>query len=76
MYKNVKPPHTHTHKSDTMNKLYPYPFRQIIFDAFSVGRFDEGLIDADADSADLSTFGDLPGCPDGFMQVSYALRYK
>lgn len=45
---------------------------QIIFDAFSVGRFDEGLIDSDSDSSDnsLSSMGDLPGCPEGFMQVS------
>lgn len=44
---------------------------QIIFDGFSVGRFDEGLIDSDSDSSDmsLSSFGDLPGCPEGFMQV-------
>ncbi|KAG4071236.1 hypothetical protein HA402_008971 [Bradysia odoriphaga] len=45
---------------------------QIIFDAFSVGRFDEGLIDADSDSGDttLTSLGDLPGCPEGFMQLS------
>lgn len=44
---------------------------QIIFDAFSVGRFDEGLVDSDGDSSDsiLTSLGDLPGCPEGFMQV-------
>ncbi|XP_021696516.1 uncharacterized protein LOC5563894 [Aedes aegypti] len=45
---------------------------QIIFDKFTVGRFDEGLIDPDADSNDagLTSGGDLPGCPEGFMQLS------
>lgn len=45
---------------------------QIIFDKFTVGRFDEGLIDPDADSSDagLTSGGDLPGCPEGFMQLS------
>lgn len=52
-------------------------FFQIIFDGFSVGRFDEGLIDSDTDSADisLSTIGDLPGCPEGFMQVNIFFFY-
>ncbi|XP_058065903.1 uncharacterized protein LOC131215530 [Anopheles bellator] len=45
---------------------------QIIFDKFTVGRFDEGLIDPDMDSSDasLTMGGDLPGCPEGFMQLS------
>ncbi|XP_055602820.1 uncharacterized protein LOC129751377 isoform X2 [Uranotaenia lowii] len=45
---------------------------QIIFDKFTVGRFDEGLIDPDMDSNDasLTSGGDLPGCPEGFMQLS------
>ncbi|XP_055538811.1 uncharacterized protein LOC129726149 [Wyeomyia smithii] len=45
---------------------------QIIFDKFTVGRFDEGLIDPDMDSSDtsLTSGGDLPGCPEGFMQLS------
>ncbi|XP_035784702.1 uncharacterized protein LOC118462806 [Anopheles albimanus] len=45
---------------------------QIIFDKFTVGRFDEGLIDPDMDSSDasLTLGGDLPGCPEGFMQLS------
>ncbi|XP_001841887.2 uncharacterized protein LOC6031035 isoform X2 [Culex quinquefasciatus] len=45
---------------------------QIIFDRFTVGRFDEGLIDPDLDSSDasLTSGGDLPGCPEGFMQLS------
>ncbi|XP_058834641.1 uncharacterized protein LOC131691912 isoform X2 [Topomyia yanbarensis] len=45
---------------------------QIIFDKFTVGRFDEGLIDPDMDSGDasLTSGGDLPGCPEGFMQLS------
>lgn len=51
------------------------PF-QIIFDAFSVGRFDEGLVDSDSDSSDtsLTSLGDLPGCPEGFMQVRNGLQ--
>ncbi|XP_055632002.1 uncharacterized protein LOC129771902 [Toxorhynchites rutilus septentrionalis] len=45
---------------------------QIIFDRFTVGRFDGGLIDPDMDSSDasLTSGGDLPGCPEGFMQLS------
>ncbi|XP_055708213.1 uncharacterized protein LOC129804698 [Phlebotomus papatasi] len=45
---------------------------QIIFDGFSVGRFDEGLVDGDGDTLDtsLSPSGELPGCPEGFMQLS------
>jgi hypothetical protein len=37
-----------------------------------VGRFDEGLVDNDLDTVESSTsmMGDLPGCPEGFMQVS------
>lgn len=44
---------------------------QIIFDGFSVGRFDEGLVEGELDSVDasLSPAGELPGCPEGFMQV-------
>lgn len=47
---------------------------QIIFDGFTVGRFDEGVADSDFETTDaslmLSTSGaELPGCPDGFMQV-------
>lgn len=47
-------------------------FLQIIFDGFTVGRFDEGLVDNDFDTTDASLItstGELPGCPDGFMQV-------
>uniref|UniRef100_A0A182Y387 Uncharacterized protein n=1 Tax=Anopheles stephensi TaxID=30069 RepID=A0A182Y387_ANOST len=46
----------------------------IIFDKFTVGRFDEGLIDPDMDSSDasLTSGGDLPGCPEGFMQCALA----
>lgn len=47
---------------------------QIIFDGFTVGRFDEGIADNDFETTDaslmLSSSGaELPGCPDGFMQV-------
>lgn len=48
---------------------------QIIFDSFSVGRFDEGLVDSDLDNGDATALissqlvGELPGCPEGFMQV-------
>lgn len=44
---------------------------QIIFDGFTVGRFDEGLVDSDGDGyeANFSPTSDLPGCPEGFMQV-------
>lgn len=48
---------------------------QIIFDGFSVGRFDEGLLDTDSDRNEshyANHIGDLPGCPEGFMQVIYA----
>ncbi|XP_055843991.1 uncharacterized protein LOC129910587 [Episyrphus balteatus] len=45
---------------------------QIIFDGFTVGRFDEGLVDSDIDGFDsnFSPSGELPGCPEGFMQLS------
>ncbi|XP_030374233.1 uncharacterized protein LOC115623825 [Scaptodrosophila lebanonensis] len=45
---------------------------QIIFDGFTVGRFDEGMVDTDVDGyeANLSPTGELPGCPEGFMQLS------
>ncbi|XP_055387186.1 uncharacterized protein LOC129615828 [Condylostylus longicornis] len=45
---------------------------QIIFDGFTVGRFDEGMVDPDADGIDssFSSIGELPGCPEGFMQLS------
>ncbi|GAB0090204.1 prolow-density lipoprotein receptor-related protein 1-like [Sergentomyia squamirostris] len=45
---------------------------QIIFDGFSVGRFDEGLVDGEGDTMEtsLSPSGELPGCPEGFMQLS------
>ncbi|XP_061398410.1 uncharacterized protein LOC133334128 [Musca vetustissima] len=45
---------------------------QIIFDSFTVGRFDEGMVDTDVDGYEtsLSPTGELPGCPEGFMQVS------
>lgn len=45
---------------------------QIIFDSFTVGRFDEGMVDIDVDGYEtsLSPNGELPGCPEGFMQVS------
>lgn len=44
---------------------------QIIFDGFSVGRFDEGLSDNDGDTIDpgYTPSGELHGCPEGFMQV-------
>lgn len=47
---------------------------QIIFDGFTVGRFDEGVADGDLESTDVSVMlatsgAELPGCPDGFMQV-------
>uniref|UniRef100_A0A1A9VD53 CUB domain-containing protein n=1 Tax=Glossina austeni TaxID=7395 RepID=A0A1A9VD53_GLOAU len=44
---------------------------QIIFDSFTVGRFDEGMVDTDVDGYEtsLSPTGELPGCPEGFMQV-------
>lgn len=44
---------------------------QIIFDGFSVGRFDEGVVDGESDAteASLTPSGELPGCPEGFMQV-------
>ncbi|XP_073840699.1 uncharacterized protein isoform X2 [Musca autumnalis] len=45
---------------------------QIIFDSFTVGRFDEGMVDTDVDGYEtsLSPTGELPGCPEGFMQLS------
>ncbi|EDV97969.1 GH14406 [Drosophila grimshawi] len=45
---------------------------QIIFDGFTVGRFDEGMVDTDVDGyeTNLSPTGELPGCPEGFMQLS------
>lgn len=51
---------------------------QIIFDGFSVGRFDEGLLDGDAERESTNPIshlhmGDLPGCPEGFMQVRLTL---
>jgi hypothetical protein len=45
---------------------------QIIFDGFTVGRFDEGNADNDLETTDASVMSsgtELPGCPDGFMQV-------
>lgn len=50
------------------------PLLQIIFDSFTVGRFDEGMVDTDVDGYEtsLSPTGELPGCPEGFMQVSYS----
>jgi len=50
---------------------------QIIFDGFTVGRFDEGMVDTDVDGyeTNLSPTGELPGCPEGFMQVSANLIY-
>jgi hypothetical protein len=45
---------------------------QIIFDGFTVGRFDEGNADNDFETTDASVMSsgtELPGCPDGFMQV-------
>lgn len=45
---------------------------QIIFDGFKVGRFDEGLADNELETPDggsMTSTGELPGCPDGFMQV-------
>lgn len=37
-----------------------------------MGRFDEGMVDTDVDGyeTNLSPTGELPGCPEGFMQVS------
>lgn len=48
-------------------------FFQIIFDGFSVGRFDEGVVDGESDAteASLTLSGELPGCPEGFMQVNF-----
>lgn len=37
-----------------------------------MGRFDGGFIDTESESrskSTLSPIGDLPGCPEGFMQV-------
>lgn len=47
---------------------------QIIFDGFTVGRFDEGIADNEFETTDVSLMlsaagAELPGCPDGFMQV-------
>ncbi|KAL9905570.1 uncharacterized protein ACN2A1_005348 isoform 2-T2 [Glossina fuscipes fuscipes] len=49
---------------------------QIIFDSFTVGRFDEGMVDTDVDGYEtsLSPTGELPGCPEGFMQVFHPPR--
>lgn len=51
--------------------------QQIIFDGFTVGRFDEGMVDTDVDGyeTNLSPTGELPGCPEGFMQVSANVIY-
>lgn len=45
-----------------------------------MGRFDEGLADNDFDTTDgslmLSASGtELPGCPDGFMQVRFHVSW-
>lgn len=47
---------------------------QIIFDGFTVGRFDEGLVDSEAEGyeANFNPTSELPGCPEGFMQVGGA----
>lgn len=44
---------------------------QIIFDGFTVGRFDEGLVDSEGEGyeANFNPTSELPGCPEGFMQV-------
>lgn len=57
----------------------PIVIPQIIFDGFTVGRFDEGNADNDFETTDaslmLSSSGaELPGCPDGFMQVRQKRR--
>ncbi|XP_018785466.1 PREDICTED: uncharacterized protein LOC108966827 [Bactrocera latifrons] len=45
---------------------------QIIFDSFTVGRFDEGMVDSDVEGyeSNVNPVGELPGCPEGFMQLS------
>lgn len=54
-----------------------YFAQKIIFDGFTVGRFDEGMVDTDVDGyeTNLSPTGELPGCPEGFMQVSANVIY-
>lgn len=56
---------------------FMYFAQQIIFDGFTVGRFDEGMVDTDVDGyeTNLSPTGELPGCPEGFMQVSANVIY-
>lgn len=64
---------THTHTAQSHHNFLSLYLFQIIFDGFTVGRFDEGNADNDFETTDvslMSTSGsDLPGCPDGFMQV-------
>lgn len=52
-----------------------FPFLQIIFDSFTVGRFDEGMVDSDIEGyeSNVNPVGELPGCPEGFMQASFEL---
>lgn len=54
---------------------------QIIFDGFTVGRFDEGVADNEFETTDVSLMlsssgAELPGCPDGFMQVRLELSFQ
>lgn len=62
-----------------LNSLFAFLFfLQIIFDGFSVGRFDEGLLDSETDRNEShysNHIGDLPGCPEGFMQVTKKYMY-
>lgn len=64
----------------TSNKHFKYEYNfykylsfQIIFDSFTVGRFDEGMVDSDIDGyeSNVNPAGELPGCPEGFMQASF-----
>lgn len=64
---------------NTVNITLLLFFLQIIFDGFSVGRFDEGLLDSDSDRNEShysNHIGDLPGCPEGFMQVINLYRFS
>lgn len=58
----------------TLNPVSNIAVSQIIFDGFTVGRFDEGIADNEFETTDVSLMlsasgAELPGCPDGFMQV-------
>lgn len=40
-----------------------------------MGRFDEGMVDSDIEGyeSNVNPVGELPGCPEGFMQASFEL---